>query len=159
MGGNCGGLERAYAAQPVAWIMPPHGGQPRWCPLLASAAFHPEMHVRGLNRNHAIVLDLTCLPAAVHHGDSTDNPHFASRMEAAQPRLHNQRAVRAPPMYHEMQLAVQHGSRAGSLNGQPRTLLPTLRGYGLMVLVGILEALAVGAPSRLFLDIPNHCLA
>ena len=56
-----------------------------------------------------------------------------------------------------MELAIQKGSSATSFDKLPRPLVSALQGFGLRVLVGILEALASGTPSRLLSAVLHLC--
>ena len=58
-----------------------------------------------------------------------------------------------------MEVAIKKGSPATSLNKLPRPLVSPLPGFGLQVLVGILEALASGTPNRLLSAVLHLCLA
>ena len=67
--------------------------------------------------------------------------------------------MRAPPTYHETERAVTKGFPATSLDELPQPLMSALVGFGLQVLVGILEALASGTLSHLLSAVLHLCLA
>ena len=85
----------------------------------------------------------------MHPGDPIDDPDFISRMRTALPRPPEPPVAGAPPTYHDMEHAVKKGSPATSFDDLPRPLASALPGFGLRVLVGVLEAQASGIPSRL----------
>ena len=95
----------------------------------------------------------------MHPGDPTDDPDFISRMRAALPRPAEPPIAGAPPTYHDMEHAVKKGSPATSLVELPRPLVSALPGFGLRVLVGVLEALASGTPSRMLSAVLHLCFA
>ena len=68
--------------------------------------------------------------------------------------------VAGPPLtYHLIELAVQKGSPVTSRDQMPRPLVSALQCFGLRVLVGIPEALALGTPGYLLLVVLHLCLA
>ena len=125
-------------------------------------AFQAELlrQAQELHCGHAgLPLDLSCLQAPVRPDDPADDPDFVSRMRAALPRPPELPVAGGPPTYHDMELAVRKGSTATSLDELPRPLVSALPGFGLRVLVGILEDLASGTPSRLLSAVLHLCLA
>ena len=91
--------------------------------------------------------------------DPADDPGFVSRMRAALPRPSAPPVAGAWPAYHDMEQAVRKGSPATSLDELPRPLVSALPGFGLRVLVGVPEDLALGTPSRLLSAVLHLCLA
>ena len=125
-------------------------------------AFQAELlrQAQELDCGHAgLPLDLSRLQAPVRPDDPADDPDFVSRMRAALPRPPEPSVAGAPPTYHHMELAVRKGSPATSLDKMQRPLVSALPGFGLRVLVGILEDLASGTPSRLLSAVLHLCLA
>ena len=115
-------------------------------------AFQDELlrQAQELHCGHAgLLLDLSRLQAPVRPGDPADDPAFISCMRAALPRPREPPVARAPLTYHDMEQAVKKGFPATSLDELPQPLVSALPGFGLRVLVGVLEALASGTPSRL----------
>ena len=109
-----------------------------------------------LHCGHAgLPLDLSRVQAPVRPDDLADDPDFVSRMRAA---LHRP-PERAPSTYHDMEQAVRKGSPATSLDDLPRPLVSALPGFGVQVLVGVLEDLASRTPSRLLSAVLHLCLA
>ena len=82
----------------------------------------------------------------MHPGDPIDDPDFISRMRTALPRPPEPPVAGTPPTYHDMEHAVKKGSPATSFDDLPRPLVSALPGFGLRVLVGVLEAPASGIP-------------
>ena len=80
-------------------------------------------------------------------------------MRAALPRPPEPPVAGAPPTYHDMEQAVRKGSPASSLDELPRPLVSAVPGFGLHVLVGVLEDLASGTPSRPPSAVLHLCLA
>ena len=90
--------------------------------------------------------------------DPADDPYFVSRMRAALPQPPEPRVAGAPPTYHHMEQAVRKGSPATSLDELPRPPVSALPGFGVQVLVGVLEDLASGTPTRLLSAVLHLCL-
>ena len=67
--------------------------------------------------------------------------------------------ARAPLTYHDMEHAVKEGSPATSLHALLRPLVCALLGFGLHVLVGVMEALASVTPSCMLSAVLHLCLA
>ena len=99
------------------------------------------------------------LQALVRPGDPKDDPDFISRMRAALPRPPELPVAGAPLTYHDTEQAVQKGPLATSREELPRPLVSALPGFGLRLLVSVLEALASGTPSRMLSAILHLCLA
>ena len=108
-----------------------------------------------LHCSHAgLPLDLTRFQAPMRLDDPADDPDFVWRVRVALPRPPEPPVAGAPPAYHDMEQAVRKGSPATSLDELPRPLVSALPGFGLRVLVGVLDDLASGIPSRLPSAVP-----
>ena len=81
------------------------------------------------------------------HKTRVGSPDVMSRMRAALPRPLKSPSAGAPPTYHDMEHGVKKGSPATSLDELPRPLVSALPGFGLRVVVCVLEAFASGTPS------------
>ena len=113
-----------------------------------------------LHCGHAgLPLDLSRLQAPVRPNDPADAPDFVSHMRAALPRPPEPPVAGAPPTYHDMEQAVRKGPTATSLDELPRPLVSALPRFGPRVLVGVLEYLASGTPSRVLSAVLHLCLA
>ena len=84
---------------------------------------------------------------------------LVSPMRAAMPQPPEPPVAGPPLTYHLIELAVQKGSPVTSLDQMPRPLVSALQCFGLRVLVGIPEALALGTPGCLLLVVLHLCLA
>ena len=111
-------------------------------------AFQEELLRQAHEPHHGhagLPLDLSRLQAPLHPGGPTDDLDFISRMRAALPRPPEPPVAGGPPTYHDMEQAVKKGSPATSLGELPRPLVSAVPGFGLQLLVGVLEALASGS--------------
>ena len=125
-------------------------------------AFQEELlcQAQELQCGHeGLLLDLSRLEAPIRPDDPADDPDFISRMQGALPQLPKPPVAGPPPTYHDMEQAIKKGSPATSLNEVPRPLLSVLSGFGLRVLVGVLEDLAWRTSSRLLSAVLHLCLA
>ena len=91
-------------------------------------------------------------------GDPVDDPDFILCMRAALPRPLDPPAVGGPAYVPRHEQAVKKDSAATSLDELPRPLVFALPGFALRLLVGVLEDLALGTPSRLLSAVPHLCL-
>ena len=104
---------------------------------------------------------LVALPGGppTESSDLGDEPGFVSRMWEAPPQPPELPVAGTPPSYHDLELAAGRGSLATSTEEGRVKLVSTLRGYALLVLAQIVQALVASVTSPLLGVVFHLCLA